>query len=149
MRLVVQRTSQAGVTVEGEVIGKTTDAGLLLLVGVAPDDDQNDIDWLVNKVLTLKLFEDDEGRLKRSIEDVKGQFLVVSQFTLYADVRKGTVPSWSDAAKPEVAEKLYGAFVRTLGEKTDLLVETGQFQAHMNVALINDGPLTIIIDSPR
>lgn len=164
MRLVIQRVSNASVSVhDGTADNSASDAtthgaeetlgsihhGYVVLVGVAPNDTATDMDWLINKLLTLKLFEDEAGRLKKSIEDIGGELLVVSQFTLYGDVRKGTVPSWSAAAPPDVAEKLYAEFVERLKTATTLTVEQGRFQAHMMVQLVNDGPLTMIVDSPN
>ncbi len=147
MRLVVQRVSKASVSVDEEVIGKIN-GGLLVFVGIAPNDTQKDIDWLINKILKLRLFEDEEGRLKQSITDIQGELLVVSQFTLYADVRKGTAPSWSNAASPDKAAELYADFIENLKKTTELVVKSGKFQAHMIVDLVNDGPMTMIIDSP-
>lgn len=151
MRLVIQRVSQAGVTVEEngqtEELGRITQ-GLLVMVGIAPNDTAADMDWLINKLLTLKLFEDAAGRLKQSVTDVQGALLVVSQFTLYGDVRKGTVPSWSQAAPPKAAEPLYAEFMRRLRAATALTVQEGRFQAHMMVQLVNDGPVTLIVNSP-
>ena len=147
MRIVLQRVSSASVTVDDKTIDKI-DQGLLLLLGIAPGDAQPDIDWLLNKVLTLKVFEDETGKLKKSVQDAQGSLLIVSQFTLYGDVRKGTTPSWSGAAAPAEAEKIYQQFVDTARQR-GIYIATGQFQAHMQVSLVNDGPLTLVIDSPK
>lgn len=147
MRIVLQRVTQASVTVDNVTIGKINH-GLVLLLGIASNDTQTDIDWLLNKALTLKVFEDETGKLKKSVQDVQGSLFIVSQFTLYGDVRKGTTPSWSGAAAPVEAEKIYQQFVDTARQR-GIYIATGQFQAHMQVSLVNDGPLTLIIDSPQ
>jgi D-tyrosyl-tRNA(Tyr) deacylase len=145
MRVVVQRVTEARVTVAGEIVGEIG-AGLLVLLGVARDDTTSDADYLAEKTTNLRIFDDAEGKMNRSLLDIGGEMLVVSQFTLYGDVRRGRRPSYSDAAEPEKANGLYEYFVnrvRSIGAK----VETGVFQAMMKVSLINDGPVTILLDS--
>ncbi len=146
MRAVIQRVSEARVTVDGEVVGEIG-KGLVVLVGVTHDDSEEDARWLARKVAGLRIFEDDAGKLNLSVQDVGGAVLVVSQFTLYADARKGRRPSFVDAARPEVAEPLITAFCRYL-EGEGVSVATGRFRAMMKVCLCNDGPVTIIVDTP-
>lgn len=146
MRAVIQRVSQARVTVDGEVVGEIG-SGLVVLVGVTHDDSEEDARWLARKVAGLRIFEDSEGKMNLSVRDVGGAVLVVSQFTLYADARKGRRPSFVNAARPEVAEPLITAFSRFL-EQEGVPVETGKFRAMMQVCLCNEGPVTIIVDSP-
>src|SRR5215813_6051236 len=147
MRAVVQRVTRASVTVDEQLIGEIK-SGLVVLLGIAPDDKQEDIDYLVNKIAALRIFDDDEGKMNRSVRDVSGGLLIVSQFTLYGDVRRGLRPSWIDAAPPEVAEPLYDFFVRQARTAVDK-VATGKFQAMMQVELVNDGPVTILLDSGK
>ena len=145
MKAVVQRVSSARVEVDGEITGEIA-RGLLVLLGVAKEDQENDAAWMAEKVVGLRIFEDGEGKMNRGLLDVEGALLAVSQFTLLGDSRKGRRPSFIDAAPPEEAEALYRTFVtktRSLGAKT----ETGKFQAHMAVHLVNDGPVTILLDS--
>ena len=145
MKAVVQRVSSARVEIDGETVGKIA-LGLLVLLGVARDDEEKDASWMAEKIVGLRIFEDDEGKMNRSLLEAGGSLLAVSQFTLLGDSRKGRRPSFIDAAPPDEAEKLYGSFVaraRTLGAAT----ETGKFQAHMAVHLVNDGPVTILLDS--
>ena len=145
MKAVVQRVSSARVEVDGEITGEIT-RGLLVLLGVAKQDQEKDAAWMAEKVVGLRIFEDGEGKMNRGLLDVEGALLAVSQFTLLGDSRKGRRPSFIDAAPPEEAEALYRTFVsktRSLGAKT----ETGKFQAHMAVHLVNDGPVTILLDS--
>ena len=144
MRVLVQRVSSASVTIGGRVAG-SIDAGLLLLVGFRTDDAPASLDWMVEKVCGLRIFSDDEGKMNRSVEDVGGGLLVVSQFTLYGDASKGKRPSFIDAARPETALPLYEAFVARLRERVTR-VETGEFGADMQVALVNDGPVTIWLE---
>ena len=147
MRAVVQRVAEASVEVEGQTTGEIG-AGLLVLLGVARDDGTKDADYLVEKIIHLRIFNDQEVRMNRSLVDTGGAMLVVSQFTLYGDVRRGRRPSYTDAADPEKANSLYEYFVgraRSLG----LSVETGVFQAMMRVSLVNDGPVTILLDSRK
>jgi D-tyrosyl-tRNA(Tyr) deacylase len=147
MRAVVQRVTEARVEVAGEPVGEIG-AGLLVLLGVARNDTQDDADYLADKTFNLRVFDDDEGKMNRSLSESGGAILVVSQFTLYGDVRRGRRPSYSDAAEPEKANQLYEYFVervRSFGVK----VETGIFQAMMKVSLTNDGPVTILLDSRK
>lgn len=147
MRAVVQRVTRARVTVADQIIGEI-EHGLVILLGIARDDTQDDADYLVPKIIALRIFDDAEGRMNVSVKDVAGGLLVVSQFTLYGDVRRGLRPSWSDAAPPEIAEPLYDYFVAS-SRKLLGRVETGSFRAMMQVELVNDGPVTILLDSRR
>ena len=145
MRVVLQRVSHASVTVEEKVIGKIQ-RGFLLLVGVTHDDAMEDMEYLVRKIVQMRIFEDEEGKLNRSIQDIGGKILSVSQFTLYADTKKGNRPSFSKAAPGDVALEMFEQFNGLLRE-TGIPVETGQFGADMKVELLNDGPVTILLDS--
>ena len=145
MRVVLQRVSHASVTVEEKVIGKI-ERGFLLLVGVTHDDAMEDMEYLVRKIVQMRIFEDEEGKLNRSIQDIGGEILSVSQFTLYADTKKGNRPSFSKAAPGDVALEMFEQFNGLLRE-TGVPVETGQFGADMKVELLNDGPVTILLDS--
>ena len=145
MRVVLQRVSHASVTVEEKVIGKIK-RGFLLLVGVTHDDAMEDMEYLVRKIVQMRIFEDEEGKLNRSIQDIGGEILSVSQFTLYADTKKGNRPSFSKAAPGDVAIEMFDQFNGLLRE-TGIPVETGQFGADMKVELLNDGPVTILLDS--
>ena len=147
MRAVVQRVSSASVTVAGEVTGQIG-RGFLVLLGIATDDGQDDLIYLAQKVVGLRVFEDAEGKMNLSIGEVGGSMLVVSQFTLYGDCRKGRRPGFVDAARPEVAEPLYRAFVAEVRGQ-GISVETGRFQTEMQVSLVNDGPVTLLIDSRK
>lgn len=145
MRAVVQRVTQSSVAVEGTIVG-SIGPGLMVLLGVAQEDIEPDADYLADKIVNLRIFEDDAGKMNRSLLDSGGAMLVVSQFTLLGDCRKGRRPSFTGAAPPETAERLYNYFadqVRTTG----VAVSTGQFRAMMQVSLINDGPVTLIIES--
>jgi len=145
MRACVQRVTSAKVVVDGKIVG-AIGRGLLVLLAVAADDDDGDLRWLVDKVVGLRVFEDDEGKMNLGLEEVGGEMLVVSQFTLLGDCRKGRRPSFTAAAPPEMAEQMYERFVeeaRGLGVR----VATGVFRAHMQVELVNDGPVTLVIDS--
>jgi D-tyrosyl-tRNA(Tyr) deacylase len=147
MRAVIQRVKHSSVTTENRTIGQIG-AGLLVLLGVAKGDHPGDADYLVSKIANLRIFEDENGKMNRSLLDTGGEMMVVSQFTLLADCRKGRRPSFVNAAEPEVATELYEYFVscaRNLG----ITIATGRFRAMMEVALINEGPVTIIIESPR
>lgn len=146
MKAVVQRVSSASVDVSGERVGEIG-AGLLVLLGVGDGDDANDARWMAEKIVSLRIFEDDDGKMNHSLEDVDGALLAVSQFTLLGDCRKGRRPSFVKAAPPEVAEELYREFVRVV-EELGVSVATGTFQAHMSVSLVNDGPVTILVESP-
>ena len=145
MRVVLQRVAHASVTVEEKVIGKIK-RGFLLLVGVTHDDAMEDMEYLVRKIVQMRIFEDEEGKLNRSIQDIGGEILSVSQFTLYADTKKGNRPSFSKAAPGDVALEMFEQFNGLLRE-TGIPVETGQFGADMKVELLNDGPVTILLDS--
>lgn len=145
MRVVMQRVSQASVSIEGKVNGEIS-RGLVLLVGIGQHDDESDIEWLTQKVVNMRIFADDEGKMNRSIQDIDGSLLVISQFTLHASTKKGNRPSFIEAARPEHAIPLYESFIRQL-KKEGLVVETGVFGANMQVALVNDGPVTILLDS--
>jgi D-tyrosyl-tRNA(Tyr) deacylase len=147
MRAVIQRATRAKVTVENEVVGEIPN-GLVVLLGVSSDDTNADADYLAQKIVALRIFDDPDGKMNVSLKDANGALLVVSQFTLYGDVRRGLRPSWSDAAPPETAEPLYDYFVekcRTLISK----VETGSFRKMMLVELVNDGPVTLMLDSRK
>jgi len=146
MRAVLQRVREARVEVDGRIVG-AVGTGLLILLGVGREDDDATVQWLVDKIAGLRIFEDDAGKMNRSVVEAGGGFLVVSQFTLYGDTRKGRRPSFDSAAPPELARTLYECFVEKL-KQTGLQVETGVFQADMQVHLINDGPVTLIVDSP-
>jgi D-aminoacyl-tRNA deacylase len=146
MRVVLQRVSSASVTVEDKIVGEIQ-KGLLVLIGIEDADTQEDIDWLVTKITQLRIFGDENGVMNLSVEEVKGDVLVVSQFTLHAATKKGNRPSYIKAARPEVAIPLYEKFVSTLENKLGKKVPTGIFGADMKVALLNDGPVTIIMDS--
>ena len=145
MRALIQRVTQASVTVDGEVLGQIG-PGLVVFLGVAETDSQDEIDYIVSKVVNLRIFSDNEGRFNLSALDVDAQLLAVSQFTLYGDTRRGRRPSFSRAAAPEEAAGLFADTLDAFRE-TGLTVETGRFQAYMNVSLHNDGPVTIMLDS--
>ncbi len=146
MRTLIQRVSQASVTIEG-AIKSSIGRGLLILVGIEAADGQEDIDWLVNKIAGLRIFEDPEGVMNLSVKDIQGEALVVSQFTLHARVKKGFRPSYIDAAPSAVSIPLYEQFVENLVQELGKPVQTGEFGAMMQVSLVNDGPVTIWIDS--
>ncbi len=145
MRVLIQRVSEASVKIDGAVRG-SIDQGLLLLLGIEHEDTQEDIDWLVKKIVQLRIFSDEEGKMNLSVQDVQGSALVISQFTLHASTKKGNRPSYIKAARPEVAIPLYEQFIKSL-KAQNLPVETGEFGADMKVHLVNDGPVTIWIDS--
>jgi D-tyrosyl-tRNA(Tyr) deacylase len=147
MRAVVQRVTRARVTVDDQVVGEI-ERGLVVLLGVAHDDTRADADYLAPKIASLRIFDDSEGKMNVALKEIDGGLLVVSQFTLYGDVRRGLRPSWSDAAPPEVAEPLYEYFVEST-RKLIARVETGSFRKTMQVELVNDGPVTILLDSRK
>jgi D-tyrosyl-tRNA(Tyr) deacylase len=147
MRAVIQRVKQARVQVESRVIGEIKQ-GLLCFVGVGKEDQEADADYLAAKIPQLRIFEDAEGKFNRTLLDIKGEILVVSQFTLFGDCRRGRRPSFSDAAEPVQARELYQRFITKLTE-TGIRVAQGEFQAHMEVELINDGPVTLLLDSKK
>ncbi len=146
MRVVVQRVSRAAVTVAGSEIARI-DRGILALVAMAADDSEEALEWMARKIVELRIFDDADGRLNLSLREVQGQILLVSQFTLYGDCRKGRRPSYSDAAPPAVAQTLYTRFVEIVRRHVPD-ARTGIFQAEMEVDLVNSGPVTLIIDSP-
>ena len=147
MRAVVQRVTRASVKVGEEIVGEIG-SGLVVLVGIARDDTKVEAAYLVDKITNLRIFDDDAAKMNLSVKDVNGALLIISQFTLYGDVRRGLRPSWIDAAPPEVAEPLYDFFVRQ-SQAAVAEVATGKFQAMMQVELINDGPVTILLDSKK
>ena len=147
MRAVVQRVSEASVRVDGQVVGRIG-AGLLVLLGVGVGDDMPDASWMARKILGLRIFEDDQPKMNRCVTDTEGGLLLVSQFTLYGDCRNGMRPGFSTAARPEQAIPLYEQVVGLLRE-SGLSVETGVFQTDMKVALVNDGPVTLLLDSQK
>jgi D-aminoacyl-tRNA deacylase len=147
MRAVVQRVTRAKVTVENEVVGEIKN-GLVVLLGVARDDSETDADYLAAKISSLRIFDDEAGKMNLSAKDTGGGVLVVSQFTLYGDVRRGLRPSWIDAAAPELAKTLYEYFVAEIGKHV-AEVATGSFRSMMQVELVNDGPVTILLDSRK
>ena len=146
MRLVIQRASEASVKIEDEIVGKIQQ-GLVILIGIEEQDTTEDADWLIQKISQLRVFSDENGKMNLSILEIKGSFLIISQFTLHASTKKGNRPSYIKAAKPEIAIPLYNYFIDSLKTNSNLLVETGKFGADMKVALVNDGPVTIIMDS--
>ena len=147
MRAVIQRVSEAKVEVDGDIIGKIGE-GFLVLLGVRKDDSEEDVRYLADKVMGLRIIEDETGKMNLSIADVNGQILAVSQFTLYGDCRKGRRPSFDEAAPPEVAERLYNLFIEEI-RKSGIKVEAGKFGALMDVHLVNSGPVTILLDSKK
>ncbi|MEE3999826.1 D-aminoacyl-tRNA deacylase [Tenacibaculum sp. FZY0031] len=146
MKIVIQRVSKASVTIEGERVANIQQ-GLLILLGIVNEDTQEDIQWLSNKITNLRIFNDDEGIMNKSIKDINGDIITVSQFTLHASTKKGNRPSYIKAAKPEIAIPLYEKFIQQVELDLGKKVQTGQFGADMKVELLNDGPVTIIIDS--
>ena len=148
MRALIQRVASAQVTVDAEVIGKIG-PGLLLLVGIHRDDTPQDGEWLIKKILNLRLFEDEAGKMGRSIEDVQGELLVVSQFTLYGELSKGTRPDFGAAMPVALAKPFFEDWMKQLRFSTALMVAEGRFAAHMKVELVNDGPVTLMLDSRK
>lgn len=146
MRLVIQRVTHASVTIEGKV-KSAIGPGLLILVGVESADTTEDVDWLVRKVAALRIFDDEQGVMNRSVQDINGEALVVSQFTLFASTKKGNRPSWLKAAPHNISAPLYEAFCQRLSEAMGKPVGTGEFGAEMKVELLNDGPVTILMDT--
>lgn len=146
MKVVIQRVSHASVTIEG-VCKSKIDTGYLILLGIGTNDSHEDIDWLCNKIANLRIFNDEQGLMNLGIEDVNGDIIVVSQFTLHASTKKGNRPSYIKAARPEVAVPLYEALVKKLDSLISGTVQTGEFGADMKVDLLNDGPVTILIDT--
>ena len=144
MRIVIQRVSQASVTIDGKIAGEIQQ-GLLLLVGICPEDGQEDIEYAVRKISQMRIFSDDADKMNLSVQDVGGQILSISQFTLYADTKKGNRPAFTGAAKPELATALYDQFNQKLAQTVP--VQTGEFGADMKVSLVNDGPVTIVLDT--
>jgi D-tyrosyl-tRNA(Tyr) deacylase len=146
MKAVIQRVTHAQVNVNGELVGKI-DKGLLVFLGIANDDNQSDSDYLIRKIINLRIFNDSDFKMNLSLKDVNGELLVISQFTLYADTQKGNRPSYTSAAQPIVAKEIYNSFLSKLEMEFGKKVEAGIFGADMKVELLNDGPVTIIIDS--
>jgi len=147
MRAIVQRVTRGSVTIDSEVVGQIG-IGLVILLGITHDDTEADAEYLANKITSLRIFDDFEGRMNRSVREMHGGILIVSQFTLYGDVRRGLRPSWSEAAPPEVAEPLYELFVKECRRLVSQ-VATGSFRKMMQVELVNDGPVTIMLDSRK
>jgi len=147
MRAVIQRVSSASVTANSEPKGEI-DAGILVLLGIHKDDGEPELQWMVNKIINLRIFEDKKGKMNRSLIDTGGAMLVVSQFTLYGDCRKGRRPGYSNAAPPEKAKKYYQQFIDAVKQK-QIVTASGRFQAHMDVELVNDGPVTLLLDSSK
>jgi len=147
MRACIQRVREAQVDVEGQAIGRIG-LGLVVLLGVAEGDSEAEVQWLADKIVTLRIFNDSAGKMNRSLVDIQGEMLVVSQFTLLGDCRKGRRPSFIAAAKPDLAKTLYGQFCHRV-QGQGVQIATGQFAANMQVALINDGPVTLLIDTPK
>lgn len=146
MKAVIQRVNRASVSIENK-IHASVGAGMLVLVGIQADDNEEDIEWLTGKISNLRIFNDTEGVMNRSVKEINGELLVVSQFTLMARTKKGNRPSYIDAAKPEISIPIYEKFVRALSEEIGKDIQTGVFGADMKIELINDGPVTILIDS--
>lgn len=146
MRVVLQRVSEASVTIENNV-KSSIKSGLLLLVGIEGEDKQEDIEWLCRKIIHMRIFSDENDKMNLSLKDIDGEALIISQFTLHASTKKGNRPSFIKAAKPEVAIPLYEAFIKEFEKQLGKTVGTGEFGADMKVSLLNDGPVTIIIDS--
>lgn len=144
MRIIVQRVKKARVSIDGQVYGKIQQ-GLLLLVGVGPEDQQEDVNYAVRKLVNMRIFSDDEGKMNLSVKDIQGEVFSISQFTLFADTKKGNRPAFTGAAKPDMAEAFYQDFNQKLAKEVP--VETGVFGADMQVELVNDGPVTIILDT--
>jgi D-tyrosyl-tRNA(Tyr) deacylase len=146
MRIVIQRVKKASVSINENMVGNINQ-GLVILLGIENEDTESDIKWLIQKILGLRIFSDAEGKMNLSVSDIFGELLIVSQFTLFASTVKGNRPSFLKSAKPDISIPLYEKFLETIKKETSLKIETGQFGADMEVSLINDGPVTIIIDS--
>ena len=146
MRIVIQRVSRASVKVADETVGKI-ESGLLVFLGISHDDQEEDVHWLAKKLMNLRIFNDDEGKMNLSLNDVDGEFLMVSQFTLHASTKKGNRPSFVKSANPNLGKRLYDYFIDYLNKEYKISVATGVFGAMMEIELLNDGPVTIIMDS--
>lgn len=146
MRIIIQRVSEASVSIDQQTVGKI-DRGFLVLLGIVNEDTQEDIDWLVGKITKMRIFPDDEGKMNRCIHDIDGELLIVSQFTLHANTRKGNRPSFIKAARPETAIPLYESFIDKASAAMGKPCASGEFGADMKVSLVNDGPVTIMVDS--
>ena len=146
MKAVIQRVSQSSVTIDGEIVA-SIQKGLLILVGIEETDTKEDIEWLSSKIVNLRIFGDENDIMNLSVKDVKGEVIIVSQFTLHASTKKGNRPSYIKAAKPEIAIAIYNQFVHQFEKELEKKVQTGQFGADMKVSLLNDGPVTILIDT--
>ena len=146
MRVVIQRVSQSNVKVSGEVIGKINE-GLMVLVSFVDEDNDTDLGWMTKKIINLRIFNDDEGKMNRSVQDIGGDILLISQFTLHGSTKKGNRPSFIKAAKPDFANVMYERFIKVLEQSLGKEIQTGEFGSDMKVSLVNDGPTTIIIDS--
>ena len=144
MKLILQRVTQASVAIDNKTYSQINQ-GLVVFLGIHQNDNKQTIEWLVNKLVNLRIFSDSEAKMNLSVIDIKGEILLISQFTLYADSQKGNRPGFTDAAKPDIAIPLYEAFIKRL-ESTGITVKTGQFGAHMDISLINSGPVTIILE---
>jgi len=146
MKIIIQRVSDASVKINNTIKGQIGQ-GFLILLGISQTDSQNEIDWLVNKIINLRIFSDHLGKMNLSLKDINGDILLISQFTLFASTKKGNRPSFLKSAKPEIAIPLYTQFIETLSQKLNKQIETGEFGADMQVSLTNDGPVTITIDT--
>ena len=146
MRVVVQRVSQSNVKVSGEIIGEINE-GLMVLVSFVDEDNDTDLGWMTKKIINLRIFNDNEGKMNRSVQDIGGDILLISQFTLHGSTKKGNRPSFIKAAKPDFANVMYERFIKVLEQSLGKEIQTGEFGGDMKVSLVNDGPTTIIIDS--
>ena len=146
MRVVVQRVSKSNVKVSGEIIGEINE-GLMVLVSFVDEDNDTDLGWMTKKIINLRIFNDDEGKMNRSVQDIGGDILLISQFTLHGSTKKGNRPSFIKAAKPDFANVMYERFIKVLEQSLGKEIQTGEFGGDMKVSLVNDGPTTIIIDS--
>lgn len=145
MKAILQRVSSANVKIENSIFGEI-EKGLLVLIGIKEGDDNNTIEKMIKKIINLRIFNDDEGKMNLSVNDIKGEILVISNFTLYGNTKKGNRPSYIEAGKPEEAEKIYNGFMKKITSSYDYKVAQGKFQADMKVSLVNDGPVTLIIE---